>query len=169
MRPETITLDYQVEREDLIAWMRWVVDRRPQVQKARRFVPPLFAVVVVLITLLQFPNWPALAIAAVVGSLIGWLVLPRVLQGVLERQLHSSADGIADGVLGKHTLSLRGDELTHTTTASQTVIRVASLREVLVDEERAFLMLGSEQGIVVPIAGRPEAAAFVSAIEAARH
>ena len=168
MNEEPVTLDYRVERDDLLAWMRWVVNRRPQITKARRFVPPLFTAIVVLITLMQFPSWPALAIAAVAGALIGWLALPRLLKGVVERQLQSSADGVADGVLGDHKLWLRGDQLTHRTTASQSVIQAGSLREIVVEEGRAFLMLGTEQGIVVPGADHPETAAFLAALEAAR-
>lgn len=169
MTDERLSLHYTVDRDDLMSWMRWVINRRPQIRKARRYISPLFAAIVVLITLMQFPNWAAATAAALVGSLVGWLVLPRLLDNALERQLRSSADGVADGVLGSHTLYLRGTELTHATSAAETVTRATNLREIVVHEGRAFLMLGSEQGIVVPLdGGGSEAAEFIAAVEAAR-
>lgn len=160
-------IEYTLTSDDVFAWMRWVVNRRPQIKLGRRYIPILFWLIVVLFTYLQFGGWIPIVTAALLGAVFSWAILPRLFDQALHRQFKASIDGAADGLIGPHSLELSNADLIHRTSAAEARVGASSIREIAWTDGYVYLMLGVDNGIIVPLRDQvEETRLFVEILEA---
>ena len=158
-------VEFTVDEEDVLAWMRFATRRRRQFQKAQKQVPPLLMLLVAIVGWLAFRNWPGALIGLAAGAAFGWLAFPRIMTGTMDRQLRAALVDPPEGLMGHQIMELTGDGLRKASGAGESVFRYSAIRGIETDGAHAYIMLGPEYAIVAPFTADGEMRGFLEDLE----
>ncbi len=141
---------YEVTEDDVRTWIRFAIAQRGDVERSVRLSMVLMPVIATLLGWLNFGGIGA-AVGLAAGLIIGLLVVPPLMKRTVESRIDTTIDGLPNGIVGPNTLEVLDDRVVWTTTAVQSTWKRSAIRHVTRTADHAFVMLGTENAIVVPM------------------
>lgn len=157
----TLKAGYDVTEDDIRAWIRFALAQRDEVQRSVRMAMVLLPIITTLLGWLVEGALGA-AVGLAFGLIMGLLVFPQLMKRTIDGRIETAIEQLPDGIVGPHSLEVLDDRIVWTTTAVHSTWKRSAIRRVAKTADHAFVMLGPENAIVVPL--RNDAAGQVSAV-----